>query len=170
MNNAVGVAPVESFLRAGIRVGLGNDGFSNAMWEEWKAAYLIHKAWNRDPRRMSADLIAQMAVENNAALVSALFGNTIGTITPGAEADLIFVDYHPYTPVTPDNLPWHIVFGFHESMITTTIVAGQILMKNRKLILLDEEAIFDQAREHGVDTWKRYQEMFETGLPNDNNK
>jgi len=53
MNNGVGVAPVESLLRAGINVGIGTDGFSHTMWEEWKTAYLLHKAWNRDPRRFS---------------------------------------------------------------------------------------------------------------------
>jgi putative selenium metabolism protein SsnA len=43
MNNAVGVAEVEEMLRAGVNVCLGNDGFSNAMWEEWKASYLVHR-------------------------------------------------------------------------------------------------------------------------------
>ena len=52
MNNGVGVAQIESMLRAGIKVCLGNDGFSNAMWEEWKTAYLLHKVHHRDPRRM----------------------------------------------------------------------------------------------------------------------
>ena len=62
MNNGVGLPPVEAMLRAGVRVCLGNDGFSNAMWEEWKAAYLAHKLTNHDPRRMPANLIEQMAV------------------------------------------------------------------------------------------------------------
>jgi len=160
MNNAVGVAPVESFLRAGVRVGLGNDGFLNAMWEEWKAAYLVHKAWNRDPRRMSAALIAEMAIDNNSALASKLFGAQIGSVVPGAQADLIFVDYHPFTPLHPGNLPWHIVFGFHESMITTTIVAGRILMRNRQVLTLDEEAVARRANELAVETWQRYQKSF----------
>lgn len=160
MNNAVGVAPVESFLRAGIRVGLGNDGFSNTMWDEWKAAYLVHKAWNRDPRRLQADTIAQMAIENNGALISEYFGTTIGTITPGAQADLIFVDYHPYTQLDGGNLPWHIVFGFNESMITTTMVAGVILMKDRKLLFLDEDEISQKAKLLGGETWLRYQKSF----------
>ena len=62
MNNAVGLPAVESMLRSGIRVCLGNDGFSNAMWEEWKAGYLSHKLLHRDPRRMGADTIANMAI------------------------------------------------------------------------------------------------------------
>ncbi|MFN8412330.1 MAG: NAD(P)-binding domain-containing protein [Anaerolineales bacterium] len=53
-----------------------------------------------------------------------------------AAADLIFVDYHPFTPLTDGNLPWHIIFGFQQSMVTTTIVAGKVLMKDRKLLTL----------------------------------
>jgi cytosine/adenosine deaminase-related metal-dependent hydrolase len=73
MNNAVGVAPVESMLRAGVRVCLGNDGFSNAMWEEWTAAYLMHKTAHNDPRRMDGALVAEMALTHNGALASAHF-------------------------------------------------------------------------------------------------
>jgi len=161
MNNAVGVAPVESMLRAGVRVCLGNDGFSNAMWEEWKAAYLIHKAWNRDPRRMNGYDVTQLAIYNNAALANVFFPDApIGQIAPGAFADLIFVDYHAPTPLTSGNLPWHILFGFQQSMVTTTIVGGKILMKDRELLTLDEAEIAARAKELAVKVWKRYEEKF----------
>jgi cytosine/adenosine deaminase-related metal-dependent hydrolase len=72
-------------------------------------------------------------------------GPALGMLAPGAAADIIFVDYHPYTPLTADNLPWHIVFGFHESMVTTTIASGQVLMRDRKLTMLDEAKIAAEA-------------------------
>ncbi|MGH2620137.1 MAG: putative aminohydrolase SsnA [Anaerolineales bacterium] len=157
MNNAVGVAEVESMLRAGVRVCLGNDGFSNAMWEEWKTAYLLHKVSHRDPRRMSGDTVVQIAVRNNAALAEGFFpGARLGVVEPGARADLILVDYHPTTPLDPGNLPWHILFGFHESMVTGTIVAGEPLMVERELRTLDEAAIAARARELAPEVWKRY--------------
>jgi len=159
MNNGVGVAQVESMLRMGIQVCLGNDGFSNAMWEEWKTAYLLHKAHHRDPRRMGGYDVTQMAVYNNAALANLFFPSTpIGQIVPGATADLIFVDYHPYTPLTDGNLPWHIIFGFQQSMVTTTIVAGKVLMKDRELLTLNEAEISSRAREIAPRIWKRYEE------------
>ena len=158
MNNAVGAAPVESLLRAGVRVGLGNDGFSNAMWEEWKSAYLMPKVMAHDPRRMSAVDVIRMGVYNNAALMQTFFPEApLGVIVPGACADLIFVDYASPTPVLPGNLPWHIVFGFHESMVTTTIVAGKILMRDRQLLTLDEQAITNRARQLSPQVWARYQ-------------
>jgi putative selenium metabolism protein SsnA len=161
MNNAVGLSDIESFLRAGIKVCLGNDGFSNAMWLEWKTAYLAHKLWNRDPRRMNGMDLVQIAVYNNAALASQLFPDApIGAIVPGSAADLIFVDYHPFTPLTPGNLPWHILFGFDESMVTTTMVAGNLLMHKRQLLTLDEEEITHRAMELAPQIWERYQQQF----------
>lgn len=161
MNNAVGVAQVEAMLEKGIKVCLGNDGFSNAMWEEWKTAYLLHKIHHLDPRRMNGMTVTRMAVYNNAALANVFFPDApIGQIVPGAFADLIFVDYHPFTPLTAENLRWHILFGFQPGMVTTTIVAGKVLMKNRQLLTLDEKEIAAKAREQAVKTWKRYNEQF----------
>ena len=158
MNNGVGVAAIESMLRAGVKVCLGNDGFSNAMWEEWKAAYLLHKVHHRDPRRMGGLDVAQMAIYNNAALANIFFPSaTIGQLIPGAFADIILVDYHPNTPLSAGNLPWHIIFGFQQSMVTTTIVAGKILMKDRELLTLDEEEIGAKARAIAPRVWERYQ-------------
>ncbi len=157
MNNGVGVAPVESLMRAGIRVALGNDGFSNAMWEEWKTAYLLHKVWHRDPRRMPGDRLVEMAVYNNAALAGMFFPQApLGVIAPGALADLILVDYHPTTPLTAGNLPWHIVFGFRDSCVTTTIAAGRVLMRDRVLLTLDEAEIAAAARQRVPAVWERY--------------
>lgn len=161
MNNAVGMAAVESMMRAGIKVCLGNDGFSNAMWEEWKAAYLAHKLWHRDPRRMNGYDVVQMAVYNNAALVDRQFaGLRAAELSTGAAADLILVDYQPITPLSAGNLPWHILFGFNESMITTTIARGKLLMKDRELLTLDEAKIASEARKRAANVWKRYESQF----------
>jgi cytosine/adenosine deaminase-related metal-dependent hydrolase len=160
MNNAVGAADVDGMLRAGIKVCLGNDGFSNNMWEDWKAAYLLHKIWNRDPRRANGMNIAQMGIHNNAALVRQFFPDTPpGLFVPGSAADVILVDYHPTTPLTAGNLPWHILFGFESSMVTATICAGQILMRDRQLLTLDEAAITARSRELARETWGRYEQI-----------
>jgi putative selenium metabolism protein SsnA len=159
MNNAVGISAIESMLRLGIKVCLGNDGFSNAMWEEWKMAYLVHKLHNHDPRRMGGYDVTQMAIYNNAALANQFFpAAPIGKIVPGAFADLMFVDYHPYTPLTSGNLPWHIIFGFQQSMVTTTIAAGKVLMKDHELLTLNEAEIAARSREVATRVWKKYEE------------
>jgi putative selenium metabolism protein SsnA len=160
MNNAVGMAPVETMLRGGIKVAMGNDGFSNNMWAEWKAAYLAHKLWHGDPRRANGYDVVKMAVTNNAALASVFWPEApLGEIAPGACADLILVDYHPFTALTAGNLPWHILFGFEADAVTATMVAGKWLMRERKLLTLDEEAIAARARELSAGVWERYLEL-----------
>jgi putative selenium metabolism protein SsnA len=157
MNNAVGVAPVEMMLRGGIPVGMGNDGFSNNMWAEWKTAYLVHKVWHGDPRRAGGYDIMQMAVANNAALARVFWPEgTVGELSPGAHADLILVDYHPFTELSAGNLPWHILFGFEADAVTSTMVAGKWLMRDRQLLTLDEAAIAARARELSAGVWERY--------------
>ncbi len=157
MNNGVGAADIDGLLAAGLKLCLGNDGFSNNMWAEWKAAYLLHKVVNRDPRRAAGMNIARMAWRNNARLMENFFPDAkIGEISAGAVADLIFVDYQPFTPLTAGNLPWHLLFGFEASMITTTICAGQVLMRDRQLLTLDESAIAAEAIDLAPAVWERY--------------
>jgi len=163
MNNGVGAAQIESMMRTGIKVCLGNDGFTQDMWTEWKTAYMLHKVWHRDPRRMNGYDVVRMAIYNNAALAGVFFPQALGVLEEGALADLILVDYHPITTLTAGNLPWHILFGFNESMITHTIVAGKVLMKDRVLETLDEAEICAKARELAPAVWDRYQ----TFVPSD---
>ncbi|MBN2306049.1 MAG: putative aminohydrolase SsnA [Anaerolineae bacterium] len=159
MNNAVGAAAVDTMLAEGMPLVLGNDGFSNNMWAEWKAAYLLHKVISRDPRRAPGDAVARMATQHNARLAEVFFpGRTIGTLIPGAVADLILVDYHPFTPLTAGNLPWHILFGFEASMVTTTIAAGRVLMRDRRVLTLDEAGIAAAARAYAPKVWERYEQ------------
>ena len=160
MNNAVGAADIEGMLRLGIPVCLGNDGFSNNMWAEWKMAYLMHKQVHRDPRRANGMDIVQMAIHNNAALADMFWpGKKIGRLVEGAAADIIFVDYHATTPLSAGNLPWHIIFGFESSLVTSTMVAGKLLMHNRQLLTLNEAEITERSRKLAADVWQRYEKL-----------
>ena len=74
---------------------------------------------------------------------------------PVPMADLVFIDYQPTTPLSAENLPWHILFGIEASMITSTVCAGRVLMRDRKLLTLDEEAITARSRELAAEVWNR---------------
>jgi cytosine/adenosine deaminase-related metal-dependent hydrolase len=156
MNNAVGVSPVERMAAAGVNVGLGNDGFSNQMFAEMKAAYLVHKLVQRDPRAMPGAGVMRIAYAENARLARAFWpGVRLGELTQGASADLVMLDYHPTTPLTKGNLPWHLLFGVEASMITATVCAGRVLMRDRELVTLDEVAITRRSRELAGALWER---------------
>ena len=159
MNNAVGVAQIETMLDKGITIGLGNDGFSNNMFTEIHTAYLLHKVYQEDPRAMPGDRLIEMAFNNNAAIAELFFPKQVASLTPGAYADIILLDYLPYTPLTDGNYPWHLIFGMDGSRVTHTICGGQLLMQDRQLLTLDEAKIAAHAKELAPKIWKRVGEM-----------
>jgi putative selenium metabolism protein SsnA len=156
MRQAVGAAPVESMLRAGVRVCLGNDGLTFDMWDEWRAARALQRTAQGKLRSMDGSQISHLALDNGAALASLFFpAAPVGRIVPGAVADLILVDYKPPTRVDATNVEEHILEGFHAGIVTTTMVGGKLVMKDRKLMTLDEEQIIGRARELASRVWKR---------------
>ncbi|MDX1520942.1 MAG: putative aminohydrolase SsnA [Anaerolineae bacterium] len=159
MNNAVGVAKVETLLDKGITVGLGNDGFYNNMFSEIHTAYLLHRIHHGDPRVLPGDRLMEIAFNNNAEIAAIFFPKPVGALAAGAFADIILMDYVPYTPLTDGNYPWQLVFGMDGSHVTHTICGGQMLMEDRALLTLDEQAIANHALQLAPDIWRRVQEM-----------
>ncbi len=157
MNNAVGTADLPWMLHIGIPVGLGNDGFSNNMFTEMAAAYLLHKQATGDPRTLPADQILQMAWAHNARIAERFFrpAGRLGELRVGAAADVVLVRYQAPTPLSAGNLPWHLIFGIDGTGVDSTIVAGRLLMRHGQLLTLDEEAIAARARELASKLWRR---------------
>ena len=155
MNNAVGTARVADLLGHGVRVGLGNDGFSNNMFTEMHTAYLVHKMAQGDPRAMPAGTVLRLTFAHNAEIAGLFFPGPLGQLSPGALADVILVDYCPTTPLTAGNLPWHVIFGIDGTTVDTTIVGGRVLMRHRELLTLDEPAITARSREVAAAVWQR---------------
>jgi putative selenium metabolism protein SsnA len=158
MNNAVGTADVPWLLHIGVPVGLGNDGFTNNMFTEMAAAYLVHKQATGDPRTLPADQVLRMAWDHNAHIARTFFpavGERFGQLAAGAPADVIVVDYDPPTPLTTGNLPWHVIFGMDGTGVDTTIVGGRVLMRDGELLTLDEGAIAARARQLAENLWQR---------------
>ncbi|MCR4403987.1 MAG: putative aminohydrolase SsnA [Candidatus Acetothermia bacterium] len=156
MNNAVGVADIPGMLNKGILVGLGNDGFGYEMLSDLRAMTLVHKLARRDPKAMGFDLAHKVFFENNYAIVKRLFGVEVGKIRPGYQADLIIVDYLPPTPLTEGNLMGHLLFGLvGNPRVLTAIVDGRVVMKDRRILGVDEEAAYREARGAAERLWKR---------------
>lgn len=159
MNNAVGAAEVERLLGQGITLGLGNDGFTNNMFAEIHAAYLMHRAAKGDPRALPGDRLLAMAFDNNAAIAGLFFPRPVGALAPGVLADIILLDYWPYTPLTDGNYPWQLIFGMDGSHVTHTICGGRMLMRDRALLTLDEAAIAAHALRLAPAVWRRVEEL-----------
>ena len=154
MNNAVGCADVPGMLAAGVLVGLGTDGFTASLFDEMKVANLIHRHQAGDPG-VGHDIATTLGLKNNSLAASRLFGRAIGKLETGAAGDVIVLDYDPPTPLVTGNFGGHLIFGLTGWMVETVVVGGRILMKDRELTTLDEQATLAQARERALDLWAR---------------
>lgn len=153
MKLASGVAPVHKMKN--ITVSIGSDGPSSNnnldMFEEMKAAALIHKINNLDPTLIPANYVLEMATINGAKTLGL---KDTGSLEPGKKADLILMDFRKphltplYNPVS------HLVYSCNGGDVDTTICNGKILMKNRKFVL-DAGKIMKKVEEIKEDLLKR---------------
>lgn len=154
MGNAVGVAPVLRLMNQGVRVGLGTDGYTCDLFESAKVANVLHKHTAADPS-VAWEEVPQMLYANNPRIAEGLFGGKFGTLEEGAWADLIVVDYLPFTPLNEDNWSGHLLFGVSGRAVETTIINGQVRMLQRELVGIDEEGVCARSRELAQKLWKR---------------
>jgi len=154
-NNAVGIADVPEMLRRKILVGLGSDGYSPRMWDEFAAACHVQKLRTYNPRAGFAEAYA-LALLNNRAIACKVWGWEIGRIATGARADMMLVDYYPPTPLTSDNLFGHILFGISHAPVHSLMVNGKFVVRDGQCVTVDERAISERAAAHAQRLWARW--------------
>ena len=154
MGNAVGCQPFLKISAEGINVGLGTDGYTSDMFESMKVANIIHKHVNKNPSVAWGEVPVAM-FGNNRKIAAEYFEGELGILKAGALADVIVVDYDPLTPLTKDNFNSHILFGMMGRSVVTTIINGEIVMKDRVITGVDEKEIFEKSRETAKKLWDR---------------
>ena len=155
MNNAVGCAPLLSLVEKGILVGIGTDGMSSSATDDLQTVMLLQRHSNQDPA-VAFEESCRLLVENNPRIASRFFNENPGVIEEGSPADVILVNYNPPTPVTSDNLYGHLLFGMARAHVDTVITAGKIIMKNNRILTIDEEEISRKSQEKAVEIWNRF--------------
>ena len=155
MNNSVGCADVLKMLSKGVLVGLGSDGMTSNMYDEMRTALLVQHHVQQDPRVAFVESI-DLLVKNNIKIASKLVNAKVGTIEKGALADVIIVDYYPYTPISANNFYGHFMFGIASVPVDTTVINGKFVMKNKKLVNIDETEIYRQAGKLSKKVWDRF--------------
>ena len=78
---------------------------------------------------------------------------TLGVLAPGAAADVIVMDYKPFTPFSDANIDGHMLFGMTGRQCQTTMINGKILMRDRVLTEIDEEAVNAHILESSKRLW-----------------
>ena len=148
MKLASGIAPVPEYLAAGITVGLGTDGAASNndldMFEAMRFAALLHKVKTGNPQAVPASVALEMATINGARALG--LDKQIGSLEAGKRADLVIVSAASarltpmYDPVS------HLVYAVHGDDVRTVMVNGRLLMRDRKMLTLDEPAVLAEAR------------------------
>lgn len=146
MGNACGCPPTMEIFHKGVLTGLGTDGYTHDMTESYKVANVLHKHHLCDPNAAWGE-VPEMLFTNNAKMANRYFKKELGIIKKGAAADVIVVDYIPNTPMNGNNINSHVLFGMTGRCVTDTIANGKVLMRNRELTVIDEEAAWAKVRE-----------------------
>jgi 5-methylthioadenosine/S-adenosylhomocysteine deaminase len=137
-----GIAPVPRLLSAGVTVGLGTDGAvsSNTLdvLGAVRQAALVHKAGG-DPTAVGAERAVRLATIEGARALG--LGEQLGSLETGKRADLIVLDLSaPH--LRPPHDPWStLAYAAHSADVRDTVVDGRVLMRDRVLTTLDEEAV-----------------------------
>lgn len=143
-----GIAPITEMLAQGINVGIGTDGAGSAttvdMFEEIKAATWLQKLDYGDPTRLPAKNVLHMATRGSANLLG--LQDEVGMFEVGHKADLILIDL-----AKPHLQPIHeveslLAYSVNGADVDTTIVNGQILMRGRKLLTIDEDELYREVK------------------------
>ncbi|MBU6350143.1 MAG: amidohydrolase family protein [Chloroflexi bacterium] len=145
-----GIAPVPELVAAGVPVGLGSDGYVNDFYEVVRGTFLIHKAHKQDPRVMPAPLVWYLATEGGA---RALGLEKVGRLEPGWQADLQLVDTRMPTPSEEHNLYDQLVLWRNQSHVQLVMVAGQLRVREGKVLGADEATILANAHAAARRLW-----------------
>jgi 5-methylthioadenosine/S-adenosylhomocysteine deaminase len=155
MKLASGVAPVVDMLAAGVAVGLGTDGCASNnnldMFQEMDTAAKLHKVIRLDPTVMPAEKVIRMATSAGARVLG--MGETIGSLEPGKKADIIIINVNQPHLTPLYNEYSHIVYSAGGSDVDTVLINGRPVMRNRRLLTIDEDEVMKKTREIAAGIW-----------------
>ncbi|HZK29158.1 MAG TPA: putative aminohydrolase SsnA [Clostridia bacterium] len=152
MGNAVGATPVVGMLKRGIRLGLGTDAYTHDMFESMKVSKILQSHRLSDPTVGFGEAL-KLQYEGNPAICAQHFKRPLGVLKPGAYADLITLDYYPFTPFSADNWKGHLLFGGYGRMTNDVLINGEVVMRNREILTVDEEEIFARTTARAAAIW-----------------
>ena len=147
MKLASGTAPVPKYLAAGVSLGLGTDGAASNndldMFEAMRQAAFLHKLQAKDPRAVPAAVALEMATLGGARALG--MEREIGSLEAGKRADLIVVGMARARQTPRYDALSHLVYATRGDDVETTIVNGRVLMRDRRVLSLDEAAVLGEA-------------------------
>jgi putative selenium metabolism protein SsnA len=151
MNNAVGHSPLG---RDSQRLALGTDGIDGDMFTESQAGFF--RAKENDVRADPAWPLTRLA--EGARFAGRVYGEPLlGTLAPGAPADLTVLEYPVPTPLHAPNLAGHWVFGLSSRQVRDVYVAGELVIADRRSTRVDEAGLAAETAQGAARLWERLQ-------------
>jgi 5-methylthioadenosine/S-adenosylhomocysteine deaminase len=149
---ASGVAPVVDERATGMRVGLGTDGPAGSnndldMMEEMDLASKLQKTYRVDPRALGAKGALEMATIEGARALH--MEKEIGSLEAGKKADFVVLNLNVANAVPMFDAYSQIVYALKASEVETVVVNGKTVMKDGKVLTVDEAAAMAKAKEYG---------------------
>jgi putative selenium metabolism protein SsnA len=154
-NNGVGRLDLNGAAADGCRIGLGTDGMSSAILGSLRAAFLGIRGGRRDPTA-GFTVVPELLAVNAEVAGNFLDEPQLGHLEIGAPADFLVLDQTPPTPVTPENVFAHMVYGSALSPVRHTVARGRILMEDHRLTTIDPTAVANEARTVTPALWERF--------------
>ena len=147
---ASGVAPVIEERAAGVAVGLGTDGPAGSnndldLMEEMDLAAKLQKVTKMDPQALGAKAVVEMATIEGARALH--MEKEIGSLEPGKKADFIFIGLDAPNAVPMYDVYAQLAYALKVSDVETAIIGGLVVMRDKKLLTVDEAAVIAKARE-----------------------
>ena len=152
MKLASGIAPVPQMLSQGLTVGLGTDGCASNnnldLFSEMDTAAKLHKVNMLDPTVMDSITVLRMATIQGARALG--LQDITGSLEVGKKADVIVIDTHKPHLTPMYNATSHLVYAARGNDVRHSIINGQPVMEDRKLLTLDLDEIIARAREMSI--------------------
>jgi len=157
MKLASGVAPVLKMMQAGIAVGLGTDGVAGSnndvdMFEEMDLAAKLQKVTSGDPTALPAEQAFAMATILGAQALK--MGEQIGSLETGKRADIISIRLDAPNSAPLYNVYSQLVYSLKASDVGDVMVNGRIIVRNRKMLTIDDKTVMAKAEEYRVQVAK----------------
>lgn len=158
MNNAVGLPAVREMLESGVDVGIGTDGYTANMFEEFRNTLVCLRHRYGDPSGFWAE-VQRAQIEANADIVSRCVGHSVGRLEEGAAADFILLDYANPTPINSANAFGHVYFGMSPDLIETVVVGGNVVVKEHQVVAVDRKDLERESQKVAKAVWETFDRL-----------
>jgi len=148
---ASGVSPVAEMRAAGVAVGLGTDGPAGSnndldLMEEMDLAAKLAKITKMDPLALNAKAVVEMATIDGARALH--MENEIGSLEVGKKADIVLINLDEPHAVPMYDVYAQLAYALKGGDVETVVISGRVVMRDHKLLTLNEPAILAKAREY----------------------